>query len=424
MSAFEPTEPVRFIVTDDLQRSRATVLFRLLLVIPAWIVFALWSLAAVLVVIAAWFVILVKGRCSDGIHEFLAAYLRYGTQISAYLYLAANPYPGFMPKPDYPVRVEIAGAAPQRRWTVFFRIFLAIPACLLGAATGGSLNFGAPGRWLSGGGDATGISAFLGWFASLARGRMPRGLRDLAAYGVGYSAQTGAYLLLLTDRYPNSDPRRASQMALPEHPVRLALGGSLTRSRLLVFFRILLALPHLFWFLLWSVPALLAALAGWLVAPFPGRLPLPLHRFLAAYVRYASHLTAFLYLVGGPFPGFVGAAGSYPVDVEIDPPERQGRWGLVFRGILGLPALLVASACGGIVFAVGFLGWFSSLARGRMPEGMTNIGAVSIRYQAQTFAYLLLLTPRYPYAAPALEAAPTEVSGADFPTPPSPAEAV
>jgi hypothetical protein len=261
---------------------------------------------------------------------------------------------------------------------------------------------------------------------------MPRGLRDLGAYSIGYSAQTGAYLLLLTDRYPSSDPRHAYPMALPEHPVRLAVTDTLSRSRLLVFFRILLALPHLVWLLLWSVPAFFASVAGWLIAPFPGRLPQPLHRFLAAYVRYASHVTAFFYLVGGPFPGFVGAPGSYPVDIEIDPPARQGRWGLVFRGFLALPALLIAGTYSGITFTVGVLGWFSSLARGRMPVGMTNIGAVSIRYQAQTWAYLLLLTPRYPYSAPALEDAPE--SGEESteepdratasPLPPPPAEDV
>ena len=75
----------------------------------------------------------------------------------------------------------------------------------------------------------------------------------------------------------------------------------------------------------------------------------------------------------------------------------------MFRGFLAVPALLLSAAYSGITFAVGVLGWFSSLARGRMPEGMTKLGAVSIRYQAQTWAYALLLTARYPYAAPALE---------------------
>ena len=48
-----------------------------------------------------------------------------------------------------------------------------------------------------------------------------------------------------------------------------------------------------------------------------GRLPESLHRFLAAYVRYASHVFAFVTLVGNPFPGFAGRQGSYPVDIEI-----------------------------------------------------------------------------------------------------------
>ena len=37
-----------------------------------------------------------------------------------------------------------------------------------------------------------------------------------------------------------------------------------------------------------------------------------------------------------------------------------------------------------------------------MPEGLRNLGAVSLRYAGQVYAYLFLLTDRYPYAAPAL----------------------
>ncbi len=38
---------------------------------------------------------------------------------------------------------------------------------------------------------------------------------------------------------------------------------------------------------------------------------------------------------------------GYPVDLEIDPPEQQGRWGGFFRLFLALPALLLAAALGG-----------------------------------------------------------------------------
>ncbi len=43
------------------------------------------------------------------------------------------------------------------------------------------------------------------------------------------------------------------------HPVRISVEDDLSRSRLTVFFRLLLALPHLVWLLLWSVAALFAA---------------------------------------------------------------------------------------------------------------------------------------------------------------------
>jgi hypothetical protein len=45
-----------------------------------------------------------------------------------------------------------------------------------------------------------------------------------------------------------------------------------------------------------------------------------------------------------------------------------------------------------------------------MPEGLRNLGAFALRYTAQTWAYVALLTDSYPYASPRLERAerPTE----------------
>ena len=231
---------------------------------------------------------------------------------------------------------------------------------------------------------------------------MPNGLRDLGAYGIGYTAQAYAYALLLTDRYPNSDPNELGPAwSLPPHPVRLEVDDDGRRSRLTVAFRLLLALPHLVWLALWSVAAILAAIANWFVALVSGRSAEPLHRFLAAYVRYTVHLTAFLFVVANPFPGFAGTPG-YPVDVTIAPAERQSRWITLFRTFLALPAFLLAGALAGAIVAVGILGWFAALVTGRMPTGLRNLGAMSIRYQAQTHVYWFVLNDRYPYASPAL----------------------
>jgi hypothetical protein len=250
---------------------------------------------------------------------------------------------------------------------------------------------------------------------------VPQGLRDLSAYGVGYSAQTLGYALFLTDRYPCADPSLVypPPQARP-HPVAVRVSDTLRRSRLLVAFRLLLLLPHLVWLALWSVAAVAAAIAAWTAALVTGSVPAPLARFLAAYTRYGAHLTAFGYLVADPFPGFSGAEGAYPVDLTIDVARRQSRWTTLFRLPLAIPALLLAGAYGGVLSVVAVLGWFAALVTGRMPSGIQAIGAAAVRYSAQTTAYLLLVTDRYPFASPGLETAqplPPEAPGHEFGTP-------
>jgi hypothetical protein len=100
------------------------------------------------------------------------------------------------------------------------------------------------------------------------------------------------------------------------------------------------AIPHLVWLLLWSIATFFAAIAAWLAALATGSVPAALHRFLAAYVRYAVHVQAYLYVVGRRFPGFTGQPGSYGIDLEIDPPQRQSRWLTFFRLFLAFPAPL------------------------------------------------------------------------------------
>lgn len=400
----DPPRPIRLVLrSDELKRSRLTVFFRLLLAFPHLFWVTLWGIAAYTLAFVVWLAVLFEGRAPRTLHSFLASYVRYAAHVNAYLFLGAGPYPGFTGSSEYPIDVEINPPARQNRWSAGFRLILAIPALLLSSTLTRGVSVGAFLIAALLGAGAVATAAFLGWFACLARGRMPRGLRDLVAYGIGYGAQVSAYLLLLTDRYPNSNPALVERFArLPPHPVRMVVRDDLRRSRLTTFFRLLLALPHIVWITLWSVAAFLLAIAAWVAALAIGRVPRPLHRFLAAYVRYASHLYAFLVLVGGPFPGFAGAQGSYPVDVEIDPPTRQHRVASLFRLFLALPALILAGAYGSVIFVIAILGWFAALVRGRMPAGLRDLGAVSIRYNAQAYSYLLLVTGRYPYAAPVL----------------------
>ena len=409
--------PVRMEIEDDLERSRLTVFFRLLLAIPHYVWLLLWTIAAIVVVVINWFATLIRGQSPQGLHNFLSAYVRYVTHLYSYVLLAANPYPGFTGDPNsYPIDLEIDPPARQRRWVTAFRIFLALPAFVLASTLVGSCSGGGGGGsggpsgegtagdigFYAGSGGVAFTVAFLAWFACLARGRMPSGFRDLVAYGVRYNAQTIAYLFLVTDRYPNSDPAERTPHPPPPHPIGLELGDDGSRSRLTVFFRLLLALPHLVWLGLWSIALWFATIVNWIVTLFAGRSPEALHRFASAFVRYDIHVFAFLFLIANPFPGFTGDPGSYPIGVTIEPRARQSRWVTGFRLLLAIPALLVSATLWATLFVVGVLGWFASLATGRMPLGLRNLGAFILRYSAQVNSYAYLVTDRYPYSGPLL----------------------
>jgi hypothetical protein len=268
----------------------------------------------------------------------------------------------------------------------------------------------------SGGGLLAGICAVLGWFASLATGRMPTGLRDAGAYGVGYSAQVRTYLFVLTDRYPNSDPLALLETVPrpPQHPVHLVgEAEDLRRSRLLVLFRLPLFFPHYIWLSLWGIAVFLASIVNWFATLITGRPVRPIYRFVSRYVRYGFHVYAFLTVAANPFPGFTGQAGSYPLDLAIpDEPQRQNRWKTLFRLFLVIPAFMVSFGVYFLLLFASMLTWFVALIRGSAPWGLRNAMAYALRYIGQVNAYLYLVTDAYPHASP-LEGADPILESAD-----------
>ena len=180
------------------------------------------------------------------------------------------------------------------------------------------------------------------------------------------------------------------------HPIRLVVNDDLQRTRLTVFFRLILAIPLLLWAVLWAVIAVLAYIVNWFATLFTGQSPEGLHNFLATFLRYTTHVRAYTLLVADPYPPFTGREGTYPIDLEVDPPQRQNRWTVFFRGILALPALLLSNILSQVNQLLAVFSWFIALATGRVPEGLRNFAALAMRIETQTYAYALLLTGRYP----------------------------
>ena len=140
-------------------------------------------------------------------------------------------------------------------------------------------------------------------------------MRDAAAYAIGYGAQVTAYALLVTDRYPDATPGRVEPPpSCRRTRSRSTLRDDLGRPRLLVAFRLLLVDP---------APLLAHALGR--ARPRSRRVARRgCSRSSSGASRGSSTASsprssarrrtssAFLYVVGRPFPGFVGREGSYP----------------------------------------------------------------------------------------------------------------
>lgn len=201
--------PVRLTGGEDLGRSRLTVLLRIFLLIPHAIVLFLYAIAATIVVIIAWFAALFTGRVPDGMHGFIAGYLRYYTRVTAYAAIIADPFPPFGPGDTYPVDLEIDPPVSQNRLTVFFRALLVLPCYVLVSYALQPLLY---------------LVAIACWFVALFTGRVPSGLQSVGLFVLRFNSRTFAYLYLVNPRYPSfsgdsgSASLPADQTALPPIP--------------------------------------------------------------------------------------------------------------------------------------------------------------------------------------------------------------
>jgi Domain of unknown function (DUF4389) len=182
------THPVTFEVDYEEKRSRLTTFFRLFFAIPHFIVLWFYGVAAGIVIIVAWFALVLTGRYPQGMYDFVAGFLRYTTYVWGYFYLGTDRYPPFSGSDtDYPVRLNIGPPKAQySRAKAFFRIILAIPVMIINYAMQ----------------IVTQVGALIAWFAIVALGRQPRGLQDMIGLGLSYQQRSFAYFALLTEDWP------------------------------------------------------------------------------------------------------------------------------------------------------------------------------------------------------------------------------
>ncbi|WP_433407481.1 DUF4389 domain-containing protein [Saccharomonospora azurea] len=211
------TEPVRVYARLDSPLSRWLWLVKWLLALPHYLILALLWITFVVLTVVAFVAILVTGRYPRVLFDFNVGVLRWAWRVHYYTYaaLGTDRYPPFTlaDVPDYPARLDIDYPERLSRGLVLVKWLLAIPHYLVvGLFVGGGLWYlwdGPDDRgWAAGG--LVGLLVFIAAVVLLFTGNYPKPIFDFVLGMDRWVVRVGAYVGLMTDRYP---------------PFRLDLGG-------------------------------------------------------------------------------------------------------------------------------------------------------------------------------------------------------
>ncbi|MRR09887.1 DUF4389 domain-containing protein [bacterium] len=202
------------------------------------------------------------------------------------------------PQP-YPATLTVDYAPVRDRWTVFFRIFYAVPIiiiwALLFANGSGSSDDG------SGSGAAWGAGVvFLPVLLMIVfRRKYPKWWYDWNLALTKFGTRVAAYVLLLRDEYPSTDEEQAARADFPYPDARAGL------DRWLPLVKWLLAFPHYVCLCALGVAVAVFTVVSWFAILFTGSYPRPMFDLVAGTMRWGLRVGAYAFLlVTDEYPPF------------------------------------------------------------------------------------------------------------------------
>jgi len=199
------------------------------------------------------------------------------------------------PPESYAAQLDVDYPDQLDRVTTFFRLIWAIPILvILGllTATGNETVVTATGEQVtrSGGGIVGGLFAAT-LLMLLFRQRYPRWWFDFARELTRFEARIGAYLALLTDRYPSTVDEQAVHLEIDYPDAERDL------NRWLPLVKWLLAIPHYIVLVFLAFGALVAIVIAWFAILFTGRYPRALFDYVVGVGRWSLRVQAYAFLL-------------------------------------------------------------------------------------------------------------------------------
>ncbi len=208
----------------------------------------------------------------------------------------------------YPARLEIDYPDTLDRVSTFFRLIWAIPIVILlsvlsanGSSTVTTVRETGEtvSQAVSTGGGIAGALSFATMLMIVVRQKYPRWWFEFALEFNRFSMRVGAYLALLTDRYPSTTETQTVHLDFHYPDVGRDL------NRWLPLLKWLLALPHYIVLAALAFVAIVAVVAAWFAILFTGRYPRGIFDYVTGVARWGLRVQAYAFLlVTDKYPPF------------------------------------------------------------------------------------------------------------------------
>jgi hypothetical protein len=170
------------------------------------------------------------------------------------------------------------------------------------------------------------------------------------------------------------------------------------QPRWTILIRLLLAIPQFIVLFFVGIGVFFVAIAAWFTALFTGRVPEGMAAFFQSYIRWSARVGSYIELLTAEYPPFDGQPNAaYPIDVEFPALTDLNRAAVFFRIIIAIPAYAIATFLSTGLFALIFPFWICALVLGRLPDPVYRAVGTVTRFQVRLQAYMLLVTPEYPW---------------------------
>jgi hypothetical protein len=208
----------------------------------------------------------------------------------------------------YPARLDVVYPRKLDRLTSFFRLIWVIPiAIVLGLLTGGgqtvTSTVNEAGEVIkqtsrSSGGMLAGLAVAVALMI-IFRMRYPRWWFNFILELTRFSTRVGAYIALLTDKYPSTVDKQSVRLDLDYPNVEKDL------NRWMPLVKWFLAIPHYVVIAFLAIGAVFAVIFAWFAILFTGEYPRGLFDFVVGVARWGLRVEAYMFfLITDRYPPF------------------------------------------------------------------------------------------------------------------------